>query len=142
LFQDLSDELSTLPGRVFADLPVPSLLSETGTARRSLVCDFIEKDKEYQLLVEVPGLSKEDVKISLGRNRMLHVNAERKMEHEEDIDGRHVIERSYGRLSRSLQLPENADIDKIKAHHEQGLLKVLIPKGEEAHDSERTIAIE
>jgi len=90
-----------------------------------------ETDKEYQIELAIPGFKKDEVKINL-ENEVLSISAESKTEKEEKTKKYTRKEFSYGSFSRSFQLPKAANADKIQAKYEDGLLKLDIPKKEEA----------
>ena len=75
---------------------------------------------------ELPGLSKEDVKVELTDDSLV-IQGERKHEHKEDHEGFHSWERSYGQFYRSIPLPEGAKTDQAKAELTDGVLKVSVP---------------
>jgi HSP20 family protein len=61
-------------------------------------------------------------------NGVLTVSGERKTEHEDTREGYHRVERSYGRFSRSLALPEGVDAEQVQAEFDKGVLGVRSPK--------------
>jgi|SRR6218665_64640 len=91
--------------------------------------DVIEKDNAYQILVSVPGLKKEDLNIELHENRIT-VSGERKFSAEDKEENYHRIETQYGSFSRSFQLPDHIDEEKINAEYNNGILELTIPKDE------------
>ena len=92
--------------------------------------DLIEAEDHFLLKADLPGVSEEDVTIEVQDN-VLTVSGERKAEHERKEKGFYRLERSFGRFSRSLTLPEGVDADKISASFDKGVLEVRIPKPEE-----------
>lgn len=104
--------------------------SQTNTTLPSV--NIKENENEFSLEVAAPGLEKEDFKIEL-HNDLLTISSEKKMENEVK-EGEHFTKRefSYQSFSRSFTLPQTADGDKINANYEKGILKVSIPKKEEA----------
>ena len=92
--------------------------------------DLLEKDDHFVLRADLPGLSEDDVSIEVQDNT-LTVSGERKAEHEEHNRGWYRLERSFGRFSRSLTLPEGVDPDAVTAKFDRGVLEVRIPKPEE-----------
>lgn len=86
-----------------------------------------ENEKSFSLDLAVPGMKKEDVKISLNEN-VLEVSGERKEEKNVAESGYTRKEFSYGKFTRSFTLPEHADGEKISAQLEHGILKLNIPK--------------
>ena len=93
--------------------------------------DIAEDDKEYTIKVELPGVNKEDVRVSV-EGGVLSITGERKAEKEEKNKKYHRIERSYGSFARSFTLPEGAAGDKVSAEFKDGVLRVHLPKDEEA----------
>jgi HSP20 family protein len=91
--------------------------------------DVIENDKDYEIHVAVPGVNKEDFKIDLNDN-YLTISGERKLNKEKNEKNFHSIETQYGTFTRSFSLPENVDVNNIKAKYENGILEVTIPKDE------------
>ena len=92
--------------------------------------DLLEKDDHFVLRADLPGLSEEDVSIEIQDNT-LTISGERKSEHEERQRGWYRLERSFGRFSRSLSLPEGVDADAVQAEFDKGVLEIRIPKPEE-----------
>ncbi len=89
--------------------------------------DIYEKDNELILTAEVPGINEKDIEISLEDNT-LSIKGERKFEKETKEENFHRIERSYGSFFRSFSLPANIDQEKIQAEHENGILRITMPK--------------
>ena len=91
--------------------------------------DLEEKDGNYLVTVDLPGLKKEEIKIDLHEN-VLSISGERVRE--EQSEGGRYSERSYGKFMRTFSLPTTGDADKINAQFENGVLKVTLPKAETA----------
>jgi HSP20 family protein len=89
--------------------------------------DISENDNAFQIKAEVPGVCKDDVKVTL-ENGVLTLQGERRQEQEENGLRFHRVERSYGNFIRSFTLPTNVDPQQLKAHFHDGLLEVDIPK--------------
>jgi HSP20 family protein len=89
--------------------------------------DIFEKENALILNAEVPGLDENDIEIEI-ENNTLTVRGERKLEKETKEESYHRIERAYGSFCRSFTLPAYIDQEKIKAEHENGVLKVVMPK--------------
>ena len=92
--------------------------------------DLVEAEDHFVLKADLPGLGEDDVAIEVQDN-VLTVSGERKTEHERKEKGFYRLERSFGRFSRSLTLPEGVDADKISASFDTGVLSISIPKPEE-----------
>jgi len=93
--------------------------------------DIAEHDDEYLVKVELPGVNKDEVKLTL-ENNILTIRGEKKQEKETKKENYHRVERSYGSFQRSFTLPAAVKSDKIDASYKDGILKVSLPKAEEA----------
>lgn len=93
--------------------------------------DIHEQENEYVVKVELPGVSKDDVRITLESN-ILTIRGEKKRESEQKGENYHRMERSYGSFQRSFTLPTTVKSDKIDAIYKDGVLVVTLPKAEEA----------
>src|SRR3954447_23935844 len=92
--------------------------------------DLVEAEGHFVLKADLPGLGEGDVNIEV-QDGTLTISGERKAEHEQREKGWYRIERSFGRFSRSLSLPDGVDPDRIQASFSHGVLEVRIPKPEE-----------
>lgn len=102
--------------------------------------DISEKDKEFEITAELPGMSEKDIEVKL-LNGNLTIKGEKKEEKEEHDKDYHLSERRYGSFVRSFAVPEGVDIDKIEAAFQNGVLKVKLPKSAQAKASEKKIEI-
>ncbi len=102
--------------------------------------DICEDKEAVKLSVELPGMKREDVKLSIEAG-VLTIKGERKFTEETKKDNYYRIERSYGIFSRSFTLPPTVEADKIAATMSDGVLNVMIPKKEEAKPKEVKIEI-
>jgi len=93
--------------------------------------DIVEHDSEYVVKLELPGVNKEDVKITIESN-ILTIQGEKKQEKETNKENYHRVERNYGSFQRSFTLPTTVKSDKIDAVYKDGVLTVALPKAEEA----------
>jgi len=89
--------------------------------------DLVETDSDLVLRADLPGLTRDDVEIEI-KDGTLTVSGERKSQHEEKSEGYYRVERSFGRFSRSLTLPEGIDAESVAAEFADGVLEVRIPK--------------
>ena len=104
--------------------------SETNTTLPSV--NIIEGDDSFEVDMAAPGLGKKDFKIEL-KHGVLTISSEKKIENETK-NGQHFTRRefSYQSFNRSFTLPQTVDSEKISAKYDNGILKVTIPKKEEA----------
>jgi len=133
--------------RVFEEFPPRKGLADFEPFERFMsafpatpAVDFIEKDKEYELTAELPGLDEKNVEVKLS-NGMLSISGEKKEEKEEKKEGYYFSERRYGSFKRAFRVPEGVDADKIEASFDKGVLTVRLPKSPEAQKAQRTIDI-
>ena len=128
--EDMEKRLSTIFGRspMATDGEKKEAISVT---EWSPLVDISEDEKEYVVKAEIPEMKKEDIKINV-HDDVLTVSGERKYEKEEKGKKYHRVERAYGSFMRSFALPENADGSKISAEYKDGVLKVHLPKSEQA----------
>ena len=99
------------------------------TGRWMPLVDVSETDKELMVRAELPGMDPKEIDISLSGN-VLTIKGGRKHEREEKKENFHLVERSSGSFSRTLQLPVEVKADKIEASYKDGVLSVKMPKTE------------
>jgi len=122
----LFDELGDLFGSTF-DL---SGMNIAGSLYPTV--DITESDNGYRITADLPGLSKEAIKVSV-EDGVLSISGEKKQESEKKEKDRYYhFERSYGKFCRSFSLPANVDNANIDAKYNNGVLEVLLKKTEEA----------
>ncbi len=101
----------------------------------------ISEDKEaIKFHFELPGMKKEDVKISI-ENNVLTVKGEKTFKEEEKKKNYHRVERSYGMFERSFTLPNGIETTHVGASMKDGVLEIMVPKKEEAKPKEIEIKI-
>lgn len=102
--------------------------------------DITESENEFLIKADIPGMKKEDIKISLDENT-LAISGERKEEKEEK--GKNFVkkEKVFGSFMRSFALPHSVDAKGIKASYKEGVLSVNVPKSEESKPREIKIDI-
>jgi len=103
--------------------------------------DVSETKNDLVIKAELPGLDPKDIDISMN-NGYLAIKGEKKHEKEEKDENDHLIERSYGAFTRSVQLPREVQSDKITASFKNGILRITLPKSEEAKKKEIKIKVE
>ncbi len=93
--------------------------------------DVSETKDEILVKAEIPGVSKDDIDITVENNR-LTISGEKRQEEEQEGKNYYRTERNYGSFRRVFTLPAQADTDKVKASYDDGVLTVKIPKTEVA----------
>ncbi|HVY55142.1 MAG TPA: Hsp20/alpha crystallin family protein [Thermodesulfobacteriota bacterium] len=102
--------------------------------------DVYETEDSYVLKADLPGVSKEDIKIDVNNNT-LTIKGEKKLEEKTEKDNYVRVERSYGSFSRTFALSDKVDSTNIKAAYKDGVLEVTLPKKEEAKPKEIKVEI-
>jgi HSP20 family protein len=100
--------------------------------------DISETPQQYNIRAEIPGMKKEDIKISINKN-CLTMSGEKKEEKKTDGEKFHRMESYYGSFQRSFVLPDGIKADKVEAGFKDGVLTVTVPKSEET--KEKTVDI-
>jgi len=136
--EDVSTRLNRIFGRSTAR-------AESGqemltVADWSPTADISETDNAYLIKAEIPGVKKEDVKVTI-QDGMLTIQGERKMEKEEKGKKFHRIERSYGSFVRSFRLPDDGDEDAVNAEFKDGMLNVTVAKSAKAKAKSVNVAV-
>lgn len=113
-FDDLFNEFFTSTPNVKRDGFIPSV-------------DISETSDQFEFLVGLPGLAKEDIQVNLERG-LLTISGERKFENDEKDKNFHRIETKYGSFKRAFHLPDSVNEDSIVAKFNNGLLKITVEK--------------
>lgn len=128
-FRDLrtfEDEFDRLMGRAFSrDTWMPAL-------------DVKESSDRFEVTLDLPGLEPKDVSVTFEEGN-LTISGKRQFQEEDKGDTWHRIERGFGTFARSIRLPQTADPERIEASFDRGVLKVSVPKTEQAKP--RTIEV-
>jgi HSP20 family protein len=93
--------------------------------------DIAHEEKAITLFIEIPGVSKEDVKISIDEHRVLTISGEKKQHQTIDRQAFLRTERRFGSFARSFKLTDLIDIQGIQAEFNNGVLSVTLPKIEQ-----------
>ena len=129
-FEDILDRYN----RSLQGLPGESTSEKNEIMRKAdwaPAVDITENKEQYLIHAELPGVKKEDVKVTVHDN-VLMIQGERRLEKKADDDKHHRIERFYGSFARSFSLPDNVDENHIKAEFKDGVLSLTLNKVEKA----------
>jgi HSP20 family protein len=127
---DPFDELRRIQdrlGRIFSDYPIAG---REGRMMETPSVDVIERGKDVIVTADMPGVSKEDIRLEVRDGNILDISAEKKMEKKEEEKGYVRHERSYTGYYRSIKLPAPVDRTKAKATYNNGVLEVTLPMAE------------
>ena len=102
----------------------------------------VAEDKDNVLVhVELPGMSKDEVKITVSDDNVLTIRGEKKREKKTEKENYYRLERSFGEFVRSFTLPAEVNGERITATFDKGILSVTLPKLVPAKPKEREIVI-
>jgi HSP20 family protein len=124
---DLRDEIDRLFEMPMAELAQTSQLLSGWTP----ALDMFEDKDQVVVRVEIPGMKKEDIEVSMHEDN-LSIAGERKYEEKKEETEVYRAERFFGRFQRTVSLPALVQSDKIKAQYKDGILTITLPKAEEA----------
>ena len=102
--------------------------------------DLVEREKDYQVTLELPGMSEKDIDLTL-KEGILTIKGEKKEEHRAKSDNVYRMERTYGAFQRTIALPSEVKEEEIEAKFNKGVLTITLPKAEEAQKAVRHIEV-
>lgn len=137
--KSVNDEISSILSRNF-DSFFPEYIFSEETEKMAMPVEIKEKEKEYYIKAELPGVKKENLDIDIDKNH-LTINARKEEETEEDTKSYRKSEFRYGEFSRTVYFPMDIDIDKTEAKLEHGVLAVKAPKIKAETESVRKLTI-
>lgn len=135
-FEDILRRYSEPVSRSLLDREREGILSANWTPS----VDINETKDSYIVKSELPGVEKDDVDISIDDN-LLVIRGEKRVEAESDEDKKHRKECLYGSFERSFSLPKQVDVNRVEATFNNGVLKLDIPKAEEAKPKQIQVQI-
>lgn len=123
----VNDEISSILNRNFDSLFPEYMYSADEMDKLAIPVEIKEKDKEYNVKAELPGVKKEDLDIDIDKN-YITINAKKEEENEENTKTYKKSEFRYGEFSRTVYFPQEIDVEKTKAKLEHGILRIEAPK--------------
>jgi len=115
-------------------------LGESGYGLFSPDVDISEDEKQIEITVEVPGVDPKDISVEL-EDDVITIRGEKKQEEERKGRQYYQMERIYGAFQRSFQLPFKVEESKVEATFSNGILRIVLPKSEEAMEKVKKIHI-
>jgi len=125
---------------MFDNTPASSLARDVRAVASTNV-DWKETPTEHVFKADLPGLGKGEVHVHVDDDRTLTISGQREKEEVQKTDTWHRVERITGRFMRKFKLPENANLDRISAKVENGVLTVVVPKEEKKASEPRRIEV-
>jgi HSP20 family protein len=102
--------------------------------------DIKEDKSKYTIDIEIPGIEKKDLKISVKKDNLI-IQGEKKEERKKEEESYLRVERSYGNFTRSVKLPTEINQSKITAKYNNGVVKIILPKKEKDNAKEVQVKI-
>ena len=126
--------------RFFDDMfyPANGVSKESSDWNWNPVVDIFEEKDSVVIKAELPGVDKKDIDIDV-KDRVLTLKGERSADNEVKEDNYYRRERTYGKFERAFTLPANVNTELIKADYKDGVLRIDIPKPEEAKPKQITV---
>lgn len=124
--KSVNDEISSILNRNF-DSFFPEYIYNEDVDKFAMPVELHEKDNEYSVRAELPGVKKEDLDIDIDKNHIT-INAKKEEQNKEDTKGYRKSEFRYGEFSRTVYFPQEIDIEKTDAKLEHGILEINAPK--------------
>ena len=126
-FKETEDMLRRMSAMDFGRWPGLFAANGDKVTEWSPAADISETEKEYVVKAELPGVTREDVKVTQ-EDGVLTIEGERKYFKSDKDEKTHRVERFFGSFTRSFSLPDDADAKNIRAETKDGVLNVHIPK--------------
>jgi HSP20 family protein len=139
LFDDFGRGFGWSPFRTPMSRMEPLWGRELGL-RDAPVVDVAEREKDYEITAELPGMEEKDIEVNLSDD-VLTIKGEKKEEKEEKHKDYYLSERRYGSFQRSFRVPDGIDASKIEAQFKNGVLTVTLPKTPDAQKKQTKIEV-
>jgi HSP20 family protein len=121
-------------------LPAETGKKETYLAPREPLMDLVDEKDQYKVIMEVPGINKEDIDINVTEDTVT-VKAETKTEQKKEEKGYYYQERSYGSFQRSFSLPGEVLPESASAEYKNGILEIKLKKKQDAKTKEHKVSV-
>ena len=140
--KSVNDEITSILNRNFDSFFPEYIYNDDieSEDKYAMPVELHEKDNEYSVKAELPGVKKEDLDIDIDKNHIT-INAKKEEELKEDTKGYRKSEFKYGEFSRTVYFPQEINIDKTKATLEHGILSIVAPKVELKNEGRKKLEI-
>ena len=125
--KSVNDEISSILNRNFDSFFPEYIYNEDEIDKLAMPVELHEKDNEYSVKAELPGVKKDHLDIDIDKNHIT-INAKKEEEQREDTKGYRKSEFRYGEFSRTIYFPQEIDVEKTNAKLEHGILEITAPK--------------
>ena len=136
--KSVNDEISSILNRHFDDMYPEYGYDEID--KLTMPVEITDKEKEYDIRAELPGVKKEDLDIDVEKN-YITIRAKKEEEAKEDNKSYKKSEFKYGEFARTIYIPQEINIEKTEAKLEHGVLKIQAPKLYEKKESTKKLIV-
>lgn len=136
--KSVNDEISSILNRHFDDMYPEYGYDEID--KLTMPVEITDKEKEYDIRAELPGVKKEDLDIDVEKN-YITIRAKKEEESKEDSKSYKKSEFKYGEFARTIYIPQEINIEKTEAKLEHGVLKIQAPKLYETKESTKKLIV-
>ncbi len=120
--------------------PLGNWFGDFSSSRFQPRLDVVDDGDALRIVVELPGLSREDVELEVVED-MLVLTGEKRIESKSDEKGCYRVERAFGQFQRTIPLPSGVDLERAEANFENGVLTVRVPKAANEPSAKRRLEI-
>ncbi len=139
--KSVNDEISSILNRNFDSFFPEYIYNEEEELNKlAMPVELHEKDTEYSVRAELPGVKKDNLDIDIDKNHIT-INAKKEEEQKEDTKGYRKSEFRYGEFSRTVYFPQDIDVEKTTAKLEHGILSIIAPKVEAEKGNTKKLTI-
>ncbi len=139
-FSQLKEEMDELFNSYLPGFPTIGRTNGGQTFAMPTRLDVSETDDAVELVLDVPGIDRKDIDISL-TDSGVKITGKREEKKEEKGKNFHRMERAYGAFERQVPLPCEVDAEKVSASLKKGVLSITLPKSETARQTAKKITI-
>lgn len=136
----VNDEINSILNRSFDSL-FPEFIFSGEMDKYAMPIEIHEKDNEYKIKAELPGVKKEDLEIDIDKNHV-SISAKKQEEHLEDTKSCRKSEFKYGDFSRVIYFPQEINLEKTKAKLEHGILCINAPKLQKKNEETKKLEVQ
>jgi len=136
----VNDEINSILNRNFDSL-FPEFIFSGEMDKYAMPVEIHEKDNEYKIKAELPGVKKENLEIDIDKNHV-SISAKKQEEHVEDTKSCRKSEFKYGDFSRVIYFPQEINIEETNAKLENGILCITAPKMKKENEETRKLEIQ
>lgn len=138
--KNVNEEISSILNRSF-DSMFPEFIFSGEMKNYAMPVELKEKDNEYEIKAELPGIKKENLTVDIDKNHV-SISAKKEEEHHEDTKSYRKSEFKYGDFSREIYFPQEINVEETNAKLENGILCIHAPKMKPDKEEKKKLEIQ